>query len=83
MNTEKCIYGALEKVTGLSEKDFLDYQDTNLMESGILDSMGIVSLVNEISRITGKKIAITQLSINDFTTIETLISALDKLLSIN
>ena len=81
MDIDLIFYTAMEKVTGLSQEDFKDYQDVNLLNSAILDSLSIVGLLKEISAMTGKNLKMDSFSLNDFKDIKTLCSVIKSLLA--
>ncbi len=81
MNKSDIIYKALEEVTGLTKEDFEDYKDINLLESGILDSMSIVSFINELNKSTGvKKLTIQSIKPSFFTDISSLINNISEII---
>lgn len=81
MNKSEIIYKALEEVTGLTKEDFEDYKEINLLESGILDSMSIVSLINELNKETGeKKLTIQNIKPSFFTDIDSLVNNISEII---
>lgn len=81
MDTEALIYQAIETVVGISREDFADYQDTHLLESGIFDSLSIVSVLTELSRLTGKTLGVSCLKSSFFTSIGAFVDAMKGLLA--
>jgi len=81
MDTETLIYQAIESIVGISREDFADYQDTNLLESGIFDSLSIVSVLTEISRLSGKTVGVSCLKASFFTSIGAFVDAMKAVLA--
>jgi len=81
MNVEKIVYEAMVELTGISKDDFAEYQDADLIESGILDSLSISSLLSVVSKKIGVKIRTNNLKRKDFENIGALIKALQSLVA--
>ena len=58
MTVQKAILTAMEEVLGLEEDDLIENLDLDLFESGLVDSLAIVSLISVIEGHIGGKIAI-------------------------
>ncbi|MDI9472052.1 MAG: phosphopantetheine-binding protein [Bacillota bacterium] len=78
MTVQKAILTAMEEVLGLEEDDLIENLDLDLFESGLVDSLAIVSLISVIEGHIGGKIAIKQLSPEDFKTINKFTAAIQK-----
>ncbi len=81
MNAQQAILKAMEVVVGLEQEELMENLDLNLIESGLIDSLTIVSLISEVEKYVGKKIAIKQISPEDFITINKLTAAIAKQLA--
>lgn len=80
MNTEAIVYRAMENITGITKADFEEYKDVHLVESGILDSLSLISLLSEISSLAGKKILIENIRKEDLGSIDAFIRAVGTVL---
>lgn len=78
MTVQKAILTAMEDILGLEQDELIENLDLDLFENGLVDSLAIVSLINEVEEHIGRKIAIKQISPDDFLTINKLTAAIEK-----
>ena len=79
METVDIVLEIIEKITGIEKEELKENIDINLLESGILDSLSIVSLLAEISERIGKRITVKQMKISDFATVTSIAQAIDNI----
>ncbi|MDD6394575.1 MAG: phosphopantetheine-binding protein [Firmicutes bacterium] len=79
METVDIVLEIIEKITGIEKEEMKENIDINLLESGILDSLSIVSLLAEISERIGKRITVKQMKISDFATVTSIAQAIDNI----
>lgn len=78
MTVQKAILTAMEDILGLEQEELLENLDLDLFENGLVDSLAVVTLINEIEGHLDCKIAIKQISPDDFLTINRLTAAIEK-----
>lgn len=81
MDVQNVVFDAMESVLGIEPDDLKEDMSLDLIENGILDSLGIVSLLNEIGKAVGKKIEITDIAPEEFRTVDKFIAAVEAQLS--
>lgn len=81
MTVQKAILVAMEDILGLEQDELIENLDLDLFENGLVDSLAIVTLINEVEEHIGHKIAIKQISPDDFLTINKLTAAIEKQIS--
>lgn len=79
MTIRNAVLQAMEEVLGLPSAELEQNPDMDLIENGLLDSLGIVALINYLSTLTRHNIDIRQLKPHDFTSVNTFCAALDTL----
>ena len=82
MNQEikKALLEATEEVLGLPSDEMEDSMDLNLIESGLIDSVGCAYLITSVSDILHKSIPIGKFKAEDFTSLNTIIEAIERIL---
>ena len=80
MNIEKMVYDCIETIIGVSREEFEDYQDVDLLEEGIFDSLCLVSLMNSLSQEGGKEITMKDYLREDYSSIGSFIAKTTALL---
>jgi len=78
MTTQQAILAVMEEVLGLDQAEMLDNLDLDLFESGLVDSLAIVTLITEVEKIINSKIVIKNIDPKDFLTVNSLTDAIDK-----
>ena len=78
MTVQKAVLTAMEDVLGLKQAEMRENLDLDLFENSLLDSLGVVTLINEVEEHIGHKIAIKQIPPQDFLTINRLTAAIEK-----
>ncbi len=78
METIPAILKAMEDVIGLDAEEMSGMLDENLIESGLVDSLSIITLLQTIEGSVGHKIDIKTMSPEDFATVNSLAAAIDK-----
>jgi len=51
-------------------------RDTDLLDSGLLDSLGVVSLISEIESAFGMELPLDELDVDDFRSIDRIVALL-------
>lgn len=72
---EEKVLNILIEVTG--NDDIADEKDTDLFETGLLDSLGIIEVLLKIEEIFGLKLQPTDLEKKDMATVNNLVNFLD------
>ena len=78
MNVQQAILTAMEDILGLEQQEMLENLDLDLIENGLVDSLGIVSLITEVEGHIHHKIAIKQIAPDSFRTVNLLAAAIEK-----
>ena len=76
MTVLDAVLSAMEDVLGIEKDELVDNLDMDLFENGIVDSLAIVVLVNEIEKLLNKSISIKEISPSEFVTINKLTAAI-------
>ena len=71
------IHSIIQSITGLNSDSYTD--DSDLFETGVLDSMGYMELLVKIEEMLSLKISITEVSREDMSTCNKIIQTLHKL----
>ena len=79
MKISEAVYESLSYITGLSAEELSDIKDSDLFESGILDSLSFVQCITDVQENTGLNINITELDMTKCSTITELIDTLEEL----
>lgn len=79
-NVEKVIIDCLVDITGLDEDSLIDAKKLNVFENGILDSLSLVNLMSELEEKLNIEIDFSKLKQEDFSSIESIINAIEKML---
>jgi D-alanine--poly(phosphoribitol) ligase subunit 2 len=78
MTTQQAILAVMEEVLGLDQAEMLDNLDLDLFESGLVDSLAMVTQITEVEKIINNKIVIKNIDPKDFLTVNSLTDAIDK-----
>jgi D-alanine--poly(phosphoribitol) ligase subunit 2 len=76
MDAEKIVLDAVEEVLGLDGLE--DSKDLNLLDEGLVDSLSAVYLMVRIEEMLGIKIDISQMTPKDFSTVNSIIAAVER-----
>ena len=76
MTVLDAVLSAMEDVLGIEKDELVDNLDMDLFENGIVDSLAIVVLVNEIEKLLKKNISIKEIAPSEFVTINKLTAAI-------
>ncbi len=77
MNVQEILLSAMEDNLGLAKDEMTENLDLDLFENDLADSLGIVTLINEMESALGKKLDITQMRPEDFRTVNKLCAAIE------
>lgn len=77
METVNAILKAMDEVIGLDSDEMKDMLDENLFETGLVDSLSVISLLQNIEETVGYKIDIKKMSPADFVTVNTMAKAIE------
>lgn len=80
MNVQSAILDVMEDVFGIEKEDLKDNLDLDLFENQLVDSLGIVTVLNELGEMFNKDFDIAKMSPGDFRTVNTLTKAIEGLL---
>ncbi len=78
MTAQQAILLAMEDILGLDKGEMQENLDLNLFESGLVDSLAMVTLITTVEESIGYKIAIKEIDPESFLTINLLSEAIDK-----
>jgi D-alanine--poly(phosphoribitol) ligase subunit 2 len=78
MNTQQAILKAMEDILGLNAQEMRENLDIDLFDSGLVDSLALVSLITQVETSIGRKIDIKRIEPESFLTINRLSEAIDK-----
>ncbi len=67
---------AMQDILGLEEME--NELDLNLWDAGLIDSLGIVTLLDRIEALIGKPVSIKEMKTQDFRTIRNLVSSISN-----
>ena len=81
MEIKKVIFECLERITGITEEEFMDDPDFDLYENAVLDSLAVIAFLGEIEEETKKKLSINEFRVTDFKTVNAIIKAIEEKLS--
>jgi len=74
MTVLEAVFQSMKEILGLEELE--DQTDLNLWESGLLDSLGFVTLIGRLEELLETKISIRDMRTTDFRSIRTLTDAI-------
>jgi D-alanine--poly(phosphoribitol) ligase subunit 2 len=77
MTTQKAILTAIDDILGLGHDEMMKNLDLDLFESGLVDSLAMVTLISQVEENIGRKIEIKKISPESFLTINSLTDAID------
>lgn len=77
MNTQQAILKAMESILGLNAQEMLENLDIDLFDSGLVDSLALVTLITQVETTIGKPIDIKQIEPENFLTVNRLTAAID------
>lgn len=69
MDIERIVCEELSELTGLSVEELADLREENLFESGILDSLSLMTLITALKSRLGLDISLKKYSVKEFATI--------------
>ena len=78
METVPAILKAIEDVVGVDAEEMKGMLDENLAESGLIDSLSVISIIQSIEASIGHGIDIKSMAPSDFATVNTLAAAIEK-----
>ncbi len=77
MDVFEALLMGMDEIFGLPSDELRADPDIDLIEQGLIDSLGIVSLINYVESQIGYKIDIKSMSPGDFTTVNTIAAAIE------
>lgn len=77
MSAQQAILNAMENILGLEAREMRENLDVNLFESGLLDSLALVSIITHVESSLGRKIDIKQINPESFLTVSLLSQAVE------
>ena len=81
MDIESIVLSALENITGLPADELKENMSMDLKENDILDSVSCASLAVELEDNIGKKFKADAMEMEDFRTVEAIISAVNRIMA--
>lgn len=78
MDIQKIVLEAAEDILGLEQEDMFDNMDMDLWEEGLLDSIGMASLLASIEERIGRKIDIKEMTEAEVISFHTIIEVVER-----
>lgn len=78
MATRNAILSAMQSILGLDEAELIENLDMDLFESGLVDSLAMVTLIGEVEGLIGRRIIIRDMSPEDFLSVNRLSAAIER-----
>lgn len=69
---------SMQDVLGLDQSEMAENLDLDLFESGLVDSLAMVTLITDVERNIGSRIAIREMNPESFLTVSRLTEAIDR-----
>lgn len=76
MDIQEKILDVMEEVFGIEKDELRDNQDLDLFENELVDSLGLVTMLGELSSSLGKKFEIGKMAPESFRTVRALTEAI-------
>ena len=77
MSAQQAILNAMENILGLEADEMRENLDVNLFESGLVDSLALVSIITHVESSLGRKIDIKQINPESLLTVSLLSQAIE------
>ena len=77
MTVQQAILTAMEDILGLDQEEMRDQLDLDLFENDLVDSLGLVTLINEVSGHIGHPIDVRRMPPEDLATVRRMTAAIE------